>query len=335
MPERAIFLDRDNTLIDDPGYINHPDQVRLLEGVAEALIGFRRMGYKLVVASNQSGVARGIVTEAVLAEIHARMEHLLAEKGASVDRIYYCPFHVDGVIEKYRTPSESRKPNPGMLLEAARDMDLDLQASWCIGDKLSDVEAGQRAGCRTILIDLMSPVGNLKPGQIRPDYIAVNMREALNIVKKEQRAPQPQTVPPPQPAEKGPEPQVQPQAEGEAAPPAAPEPAALAVTQPTAKAEPVAVKDAKPQAAPPPDAERLLQSILDQLKAMHREDLFDEFSFVRLMAGIAQIAVVFCLLAAVWFLMTPERNYPSIYTVLGFAVVLQVMSLTFYMQGRK
>ena len=109
MPNKAIFLDRDDTLIDDPGYISHPNQVQLLEGVPEALNGFHKIGYKLVVVTNQSGIARGIFTEDTLKTIHARLKELLAEKNAYVDHIYYCAYHVDGVIEHYRKPSNNRK----------------------------------------------------------------------------------------------------------------------------------------------------------------------------------------------------------------------------------
>ena len=153
MPNKAIFLDRDDTLIEDPGYINNPEQVTLLDGVAEALIQLKALGYLLVVVSNQSAVARGIVTEKVLSQIHNRLEQLLSEKGASLDKIYYCPYHPDGVIQKYRKQSKFRKPNPGMLLEAADDMNIEVGESWCIGNSSSDVEAGQRAGCRTVLLD--------------------------------------------------------------------------------------------------------------------------------------------------------------------------------------
>jgi len=151
MSNKAVFLDRDNTLIEDPGYINHPDQVKLLEGVAEALIELKAMGYKLIVVSNQSAVARGIVTEKVLAQIHDRLKQLLAERGAYLDRIYYCPYHPDGVVPKYRKESDWRKPNPGMLLTAADQMDIDLNQSWMIGNSSRDIEAGLRAGCKTIL----------------------------------------------------------------------------------------------------------------------------------------------------------------------------------------
>lgn len=114
MPNKAIFLDRDDTLIEDPGYINQPDQVKLLDGVAEALVELKAMGYELIIVSNQSAIARGIITEKALAEIHKRLKQRLAEKGAYLDGIYYCPYHPDGVIPKYRKESDQRKPNPGM-----------------------------------------------------------------------------------------------------------------------------------------------------------------------------------------------------------------------------
>ena len=126
MANKAVLLDRDDTLIEDPGYINHPSQVKLLDGVAESLAELRAMGYKLVVVSNQSGGARGIGTEQVLGEIHDRLKTLLAEKGAYLDAIYYCPYHPDGIVPKYRKESDLRKPGPGMILQAAQEMDLDL-----------------------------------------------------------------------------------------------------------------------------------------------------------------------------------------------------------------
>ena len=150
MSNKAIFLDRDDTLIEDPGYLNHPEQVKLLEGVAEALIELRAMGYMLIVVSNQSAVARGVVSEKILGEIHNRLRQLLTERGAYLDQIYYCPYHPDGVIPKYRKESDWRKPNPGMLLAAADEMDIDLSQSGSIGDSSRDVEAWLRAGCKTI-----------------------------------------------------------------------------------------------------------------------------------------------------------------------------------------
>ena len=188
MANKAIFLDRDDTLIEDPGYINHPDQVKLLDGVAEALRELKEMGYKLVVVSNQSAVARGIVTEEVLDEIHNRLKQMLAEKGTFLDQIYYCPYHPDGVIPKYRKESDWRKPSPGMLLAAANEMDIDLGQSWCIGDSRLDVEAGSRAGCKTILIDHSPYPKQPGQGEVAADYRAVNIKEAVNIIKRYHRS---------------------------------------------------------------------------------------------------------------------------------------------------
>jgi len=146
MSEKAVFLDRDDTIIKDSGYINDPEDVNLLPGAARGLLQLRSMGYKLVLVSNQSGVARGIVTEKALGDIHERLEELLAKEGAYLDGIYYCPYHPEGSVAKYRRESELRKPNPGMLLRAAEQFDIELGASWAIGDSQRDIEAGLRAG---------------------------------------------------------------------------------------------------------------------------------------------------------------------------------------------
>jgi len=316
MSNKAIFLDRDDTLIEDPGYINHPDQVKLLAGVAEALIELKAMGYKLVVVSNQSGVARGIVTEKVLGEIHDRLRQLLAEKGAYLDQIYYCPYHPDGVIAKYRKESDWRKPGPGMLLAAAEEMDIDLSQSWVIGNGSRDIEAGLRAGCKTILINRPLHASRLEPGEPNPDYTGVNIKEAVNIIKRNQRSPhEPASQAQPLPA-----PQDQPVSQ------TTEQPANRQSTQPlTTPAE---------QNAPAEETEQLLRGILEQLRRMHRADMFREFSIMRLMAGVVQVIVLLCLLISIWFLMRPTGN--SVFIALGFAMVFQVMSLTFYiMQGRK
>jgi len=358
MSDKAIFLDRDDTLIDDPGYINHPEQVKLLDGVAEALIQFKKLGYKLIVVTNQSGVAHGIVTEKVLGEIHERLEHLLVEKNAFLDRIYYCPYHPDGVVQKYRKESNCRKPSPGMLLKAADEMDIDLGQSWCIGNSSRDIEAGHRAGCKTILMDMppshqRQPASSLSPAGVSPDYKAVNIKEAVNIVKKylrsssgeqKQAPPVPinQTEPAPQAAEQVSEVAESP-AQAEAQKPV-PKPREPDVQRVEPKAHP---KEPQPQPAerktqrtgreiPADKTEELLNGILGQLKSMQRAEMFGEFSVMRLLAGIMQILVLFCLLVTVWFLMSPEKQDSSVFIALGFAIVLQLMTLTFYiMQGKK
>jgi len=313
MSNKAIFLDRDDTLMEDPGYINNADQVKLLDGVAEALAELKHMGYKLIVVSNQSGVARGIVTEKVLGEIHDRLRQMLAEKGACLDRIYYCPYHPDGVIPKYRKESDWRKPSPGMLLAAAEELDIDLSQSWAVGNSGRDIKAGLRAGCKTILVNRSGHYEQLKPNEPNPDYKAVNIKEVVNIIKKHHRS------------------------SGEAS--------AQVQSVSTAKPQPEFEVSGEPdqlrvipgdQNSSGQRAEQLLSSILGQLKSMQRADMFGEFSIMRLMAGIVQIIVLFCLLISVWFLLSPARQDSSVLISLGFAMVLQVMSLTFYiMQGRK
>ena len=322
MTNKAIFFFFFYTLIEDPGYINDPGQVKLLEGVPETLIELKGMGYKLVVVSNQSGVARGIVTEEVLGQIHKRLEQLLAEKGASLDGIYYCPFHPEGAIPKYRKESELRKPNPGMLLKAGKEMDIDLKESWMVGNSARDIKAGAGAGCRTILLDSRGHEQKIQPGQISPDYRAVNLKEVVNIIKMHERLQNKPTVQSPPVVEE----KVQ------AAEEAKPE-----QTQQSTQPEEV---PATQQSTQEPDAEpttnQLLQGILDQLRQAQRTGMFGEFYISRFIAGVIQGLVFLCLLVSIWYLMSPARQLNPILISLGFAVVLQLMALTFYvMQGPK
>ncbi len=359
MSEKAIFLDRDDTLIEDPGYINDPEQVKLLDGVPEALIQLKALGYKLIVVTNQSAVAHGIVTEKVLGEIHERLKQSLADKNAFLDRIYYCPYHPEGVVPKYCKESNSRKPSPGMLLKAADEMDIDLGQSWCVGNSSRDVEAGLRAGCKTILIDMppahqKQPASSLSLAGVNPDYKAVNIKEAVNIVKKYLRSSAEkqnealpistnQNEPAPQAAEQVSKVAESPEhIEAQQTAPELQEPEIQHTEPPKQPAEPP-MQTLKPQIQPPAEphipadkTEELLSSILGQLKSMNRAQMFGEFSIMRLMAGIIQIVVLFCLLVTVWFLMSPDRQDSLVFIALGFAIVFQLMTLTFYiMQGRK
>ncbi len=317
MANKAIFFDRDQTLIEDTGYINHPDQVKLLDGVPEALIELRTMGYKLIVVSNQSGIARGIITEDALSEIHERLKQLLAEKGAFLDRIYYCPYHSDGVVPKYRKDTNCRKPSPGMLLTAADEMDIDLSQCWMIGNDSRDIEAGLRAGCKTILLHYSLQLRPLDPTKPKPDYEAVNIKEAVNIVKKHQRSSR-QQVGQDQPTQTS---QRQPPSQTTANPP-----------QPELTAPPVTSTEQNTSGT---RVEHLLTGILEQLKGIQRSSMFDEFSIMRLMAGLVQIVVLFCLLISIWLLMSPTRQDFSVLITLGFAAVLQLMALTFYIMQKR
>jgi D,D-heptose 1,7-bisphosphate phosphatase len=322
MTEKAVFLDCDGTLIEDPGYINRPEQVRLLDGVPEALVELKNLGYKLVVVSNQSGVARGMVTEKALGQIHDRLKQLLGEKGAVLDQIYYCPYHPEGIIEKYRKESDWRKPSPGMLIAAAEQMNIDLNLSWTIGNSRRDIEAGSRAGCKTILINQSPGHSFEEQNGVRPDHVAVNIKEAVNIIKQDLRSPKQNpepTVPTPLPQVEVPLSQIE------------------APSLPTTDSDRQDVQvQTEPSVEPAPQTEMLLQDILEQLKAMKRQDMFTEFSAIRLLAGILQIVVLFCLVLSIWFLMSPTAHHDGVLISLAFAIILQLMVLTFYlMPGRK
>ncbi len=145
---RAVFLDRDDTLVADVPYLTDPAGLRLLPGAARALVELRRAGFALALATNQSAVGRGLLSEAGLRAIHDELERLLAAEGAALDAIYHCPHAPDGPEAEH----PDRKPRPGMLLRAAEELGLDLSRSWMVGDRISDVLAGLGAGCRGVLV---------------------------------------------------------------------------------------------------------------------------------------------------------------------------------------
>lgn len=152
MPKRAVFLDKDGTLVRDVPYNVDPAHIELMPGAAEALTRLAAAGYELIVVSNQSGVARGYFEERALADVERRLAKLLAPR-VSLAGFYWCPHHPEGSRAPYAVDCLCRKPRPGLLLRAAADHGVDLALSWFIGDILNDVEAGLRAGCRTVLLD--------------------------------------------------------------------------------------------------------------------------------------------------------------------------------------
>jgi len=172
-PRRAVFLDRDGTIIDDVGYLRNPAQVRLLTGAAEGLRTLAAAGYLLVVISNQSGLARGLATPADLAAGHERMAELLAREGVALAASYYCPYLAEGSVREYVRTSDLRKPGPGMLLRAAWELGLFLPLCWTVGDAARDVEAGAAAGTRTIRIG-----GTPEKGR----FFADSLRAAATII---------------------------------------------------------------------------------------------------------------------------------------------------------
>jgi len=149
---KAIFLDRDGTLIEDRGYICDFSQVAFFPFAVDAVRTMNRAGYLVIVASNQSAVARGICNERQIIELHRQLQSHFKDRGAEITAFYYCPFLAEGKLARYRLDSPLRKPAPGMLLQAAIDFDLDLAHSVMVGDKPDDIEAGRRAGCLTMLV---------------------------------------------------------------------------------------------------------------------------------------------------------------------------------------
>ena len=179
--ERAVFLDRDGTIIEDVGYLDDCNRIKLLPGAVEAIRLLNKSGYRVIIVTNQAGVAKGYFSEEKLQEINAGLLEAMSGQGAHVDKIYYCPHNIEGSVEEYKKECSWRKPNPGMIEEAAREYDLDIKNSFMIGDKRSDIEAGCRAGCRTIWLS----------GQGRPDaaddapkadHIAAGLYDAVKLL---------------------------------------------------------------------------------------------------------------------------------------------------------
>ena len=184
-PQPAIFLDRDGALIEEVHYLSQVEQVQLLTNVVEGLRLLERSGFALVVVTNQAGVARGYFPETQVDVIHRHLEDELARHGISITAWKYCPHHPTEGEGAYRLDCSCRKPAPGMLLEAARELNLDLPRSFMIGDKRSDLEAGSRAGCRSVLVRTGHGVAeeeSVLPGL--PGFLGVcdHMLEAARLV---------------------------------------------------------------------------------------------------------------------------------------------------------
>lgn len=182
MSRRAIFLDRDGTLVHARHYPSRPEHLVLYDGIAPGLRTLQQAGFALVVVTNQSGVARGYFTEDDLARLHDHLRRELAALGVTLDGIYHCPHHPDGALPELALRCGCRKPQPGMVLRAAADLGLDPARSWFIGDILDDIEAGNRAGCQSILVDLGTERAPERPFR-HPAYVARDTPHALAIIR--------------------------------------------------------------------------------------------------------------------------------------------------------
>ena len=187
--ERAVFLDRDGVLIEDVEHLVHADQIRMLEGVPEALTRLRSAGFRLIMVSNQAVVARGWSTPAQVEEVHREIDRMLVARGApALDASYFCPHHPHATLAEYRVECDCRKPRPGLLLTAAAEQRLDLGASFLVGDRMTDVAAGAAAGCRTILVHTgrheAAPIVTVEPVDpaLRADYECDDLGEAAERI---------------------------------------------------------------------------------------------------------------------------------------------------------
>jgi D-glycero-D-manno-heptose 1,7-bisphosphate phosphatase len=177
----AVFLDRDGTLVYPYHYPSRPEHLRLVPGIGPELRSLQKAGFRLVVITNQSGIARGYFTEADLQRMHHHLQRQLAACSVALDAIFYCPHHPEGAVPELAIACGCRKPQPGLILQAVAQLGLDLMRSWFLGDILDDVEAGRRAGCRTILVDLGTeppPAGTFR----QPDFVARDTCHALRII---------------------------------------------------------------------------------------------------------------------------------------------------------
>jgi D-glycero-D-manno-heptose 1,7-bisphosphate phosphatase len=200
MPSKTLFLDRDGTIIKQfpstanrdekkRAYITELNQVELLEGSADAIARARKLGFKIIIVTNQSAVARGWLTEEKMNKIQEHMYELLKKENpeAIIDESYFCPYYADGVIEKYKIPSPDRKPGIGMILKAKEKYDIDLQNSYMIGDSYSDIKCGLNAGTKTILV--LTGYGEMAlqkclDEKLKINFIADNLFEAVKYLEK-------------------------------------------------------------------------------------------------------------------------------------------------------
>jgi D-glycero-D-manno-heptose 1,7-bisphosphate phosphatase len=186
---RAVFMDRDGTISEEVGYVNHPTRYRVFAYAGEAVRLLNEAGWLAILVTNQAGVARGYFTEELIGAVHTLLEEGLGRERAHLDAIYYCAHHPSVGEPPYRYDCDCRKPRPGLIRRAASDFDIDLSQSWMIGDRYSDVELARNAGVRAGLV--LSGYGRgeweyqRQSWKSEPDLIAENLLEAVRAILKE------------------------------------------------------------------------------------------------------------------------------------------------------
>jgi histidinol-phosphate phosphatase family protein len=180
----AVFVDRDGTLIEDVGYLDRLERLKLFPYTLDAIRLLNRAGYKVVVVTSQNGVAQGVLTEEFLGEAHAHLSRLCEEAGGRIDGFYYCPHSTHAAVERYRTDCECRKPKPGMILAAARDHAIDLSRSFVVGDRWRDIEMGLAAGTKAVLVETGygRTEATRRPANIQPVPVSANLIDATSWI---------------------------------------------------------------------------------------------------------------------------------------------------------
>lgn len=184
---KAVFLDRDGVLIQDTNLLVGVDEVAFIPGTLEALRKLKELGFLLFVVTNQTVVSRGLATEGQVQAVH---EYINRELEMLIDRFYYCPHHPEATLAEYRTECGCRKPGSGMLEQGAREFGVDLQRSWMVGDRISDIVAGRNAGCRTVQVlsgehGAKPIVSNAMPAELpEPDFTAESLYAACSIIEE-------------------------------------------------------------------------------------------------------------------------------------------------------
>jgi D-glycero-D-manno-heptose 1,7-bisphosphate phosphatase len=184
MPHKAVFLDRDGTLVEEAGYLDRLERLVFFPYSVDAVRLLNRAGFVVVIVTNQAGIARGIFKEAFVAEAHRHISARLAAGGARIDAYYYCPHHPEAVVEAYRRSCDCRKPQSGLFTRAASDLDLALEDSFVVGDRWHDLEAGQRVGARGVLVRTgYGKTEEASPdAHVTPSAIVGNVMEAVSWI---------------------------------------------------------------------------------------------------------------------------------------------------------
>jgi D-glycero-D-manno-heptose 1,7-bisphosphate phosphatase len=346
MKRAAVFFDRDNTLIANDGYLGDPNGVVLIDGAADAIARAREMGHAVVVFSNQSGVARGMFTEEAVHAVNHRLDEMLLDENAHavIDRHEFCPFHPEATVERYRQDSDLRKPKPGMILQAERQLALDLSRSWVIGDAARDMDAGKAAGCRTILVriaSLPSSPATMSIGSTTPDFEVASLREAMDVIAQN---PAPGAAPARAEAEEQSSGDVSTHEEtAEAVKPAVkPAVGADAINEEAPRSESAASRNSMTESetldndAPLPPRgksrqEILLGQILDELRRRNEQPA-DEFSVSKLMAGVVLVLAMACVL---WAYIIHEKDPINASLTMLVAVFLQTFTIALLIMGRQ